>query len=284
MHRAACRRRAAHRRSARRAARAIARRSRRRSRERRGKVRGDRVARLAAVGGQLAACRRRRPAGYRARRRRTGARSCRGSCRTPVRVGHRAADHLQHLGGGGLLLERLLGLVEQARVLDRDHRLVGEGLQQRQLLVGEGLRRLARDADRADAAALPEHRRDSMREVARGLGDARAGAAVRRRSSATSAKWTRRRSRIAAPGRCPSSGRGNVPRDARRLARPREAHRVQQAVVADQEDAELRSPRTGARSCRGSCRTPAAVSATELLITSGSRPWPSAARAPPWSR
>ena len=45
-------------------------------------------------------------------------------------VGDRAADHAQHLGGRGLLLERLLGLVEEARVLDRDHRLVGEGLEQ----------------------------------------------------------------------------------------------------------------------------------------------------------
>ena len=31
---------------------------------------------------------------------------------------------------------RLLRLLEQLRVLDRDHRLVGEGLQQRDLLVG----------------------------------------------------------------------------------------------------------------------------------------------------
>ena len=54
-----------------------------------------------------------------------------------LRVGHRAADHLQHLGGRGLLLQRLLGLVEQPRVLDRDHGLVGEGLEQREFLVGE---------------------------------------------------------------------------------------------------------------------------------------------------
>ena len=47
----------------------------------------------------------------------------------------RAADDLQHVGGGGLLLQRLgevaracLHLVEQAHVLDRDHGLVGEGL------------------------------------------------------------------------------------------------------------------------------------------------------------
>ena len=52
-------------------------------------------------------------------------------------VGDRAADDLQHLGGRGLLLERLLGLVEQANVLDRDDGLVGEGLEQ----IGLALRR-----------------------------------------------------------------------------------------------------------------------------------------------
>ncbi len=48
-------------------------------------------------------------------------------------VGDRLADDLQYLGRGGLPLQRLLRLVEQPRVLDRDHRLVGEGLQQRHL-------------------------------------------------------------------------------------------------------------------------------------------------------
>ena len=53
-------------------------------------------------------------------------------------------DDLQHLGGRGLLLQRLgqvararLHLVEQPHVLDRDHRLVGEGGDQLDLLVGE---------------------------------------------------------------------------------------------------------------------------------------------------
>ena len=55
-------------------------------------------------------------------------------------------DDLQHLGGRGLLLQRLgqfararLHLVEQPHVLDRDHRLVGEGCDQLDLLVGERL-------------------------------------------------------------------------------------------------------------------------------------------------
>ena len=52
-----------------------------------------------------------------------------------LHVRRRAADHLQDLAGRRLPLERLLGLVEQAHVLDRDHRLVGEGLEQRDLRV-----------------------------------------------------------------------------------------------------------------------------------------------------
>ena len=66
-----------------------------------------------------------------------------------LRVGHRVADDLQHLGRGGLLLQRFLRLVEQPRVLDRDHRLVGEGLRQRDLPVGERTGVGAHDADGA---------------------------------------------------------------------------------------------------------------------------------------
>ena len=56
---------------------------------------------------------------------------------------------LQHLRGRGLLLQclgelarALLHLVEQPHVLDRDHRLVGEGRDQLDLLVGEWPHRL----------------------------------------------------------------------------------------------------------------------------------------------
>src|SRR5262249_10580468 len=41
----------------------------------------------------------------------------------------RAADDLEHFARRGLLLQRLLGLVEQPDVLDGDHRLVGERLE-----------------------------------------------------------------------------------------------------------------------------------------------------------
>ena len=38
----------------------------------------------------------------------------------------RATDDLQHIRGGGLLLQRFTQLTEQAHVLDRDDRLIGE--------------------------------------------------------------------------------------------------------------------------------------------------------------
>src|SRR5260370_17013603 len=64
-------------------------------------------------------------------------------CRTRERVHHRieverrTADDLEHVGGRGLLLQRLreiagfcLPLFEQLRVLNGDGRLVGEGFEQ----------------------------------------------------------------------------------------------------------------------------------------------------------
>src|SRR6266481_7341213 len=57
----------------------------------------------------------------------------------------RARDGPQNLAGRRLLLQRLgqiararLHLLEEPHVLDRDHRLVGEGGEQLYLLVGEG--------------------------------------------------------------------------------------------------------------------------------------------------
>jgi hypothetical protein len=49
----------------------------------------------------------------------------------------RAADHLEHIGGGGLLLQRFAQLVKQPRVFDGDDSLVGEILDHFDLLVGE---------------------------------------------------------------------------------------------------------------------------------------------------
>ena len=67
--------------------------------------------------------------------------------------------------GSGLLLQRfgelagaLTQLVEQPRVLDGDHRLVGEGLHQRDLLVGEGSHLLCGRCNAADSSFPREKR------------------------------------------------------------------------------------------------------------------------------
>ena len=59
-------------------------------------------------------------------------------------IAGRGIDNLQHLGGRGLLLQRLPLLGQQPRVLDRDHRLIGEGADELDLPVGERLDPLAR--------------------------------------------------------------------------------------------------------------------------------------------
>ena len=56
-----------------------------------------------------------------------------------LQIGRRAGDDPQDLRGGGLLLEGLLRLVEQADVLDGDDGLVGEGLEERNLLGRKGM-------------------------------------------------------------------------------------------------------------------------------------------------
>ena len=84
-----------------------------------------------------------------------------------LHIGRRAADDAQDLGRRGLPLEGLgelavagLQLVEEPRVLDRDDRLVGEGLEQADLLRRELADSAAADPDRADASSLPQHRRE----------------------------------------------------------------------------------------------------------------------------
>ena len=83
-----------------------------------------------------------------------------------LQIERRAADDLEHVRGGCLLLQERLGeimgarlhLVEQAHIADRDHRLIGEGLQQRDLLFAEGMHLDAAHDDRADTLALARQR------------------------------------------------------------------------------------------------------------------------------
>ena len=72
-------------------------------------------------------------------------------------IERRTADDLEHVGGGGLLLQRFAQLAEQPRVLDRDHRLRGEILDQFDLLVGEWLNLLPIHIDGADKLVVFEH-------------------------------------------------------------------------------------------------------------------------------
>jgi hypothetical protein len=82
-----------------------------------------------------------------------------------LHVGWRAGDDPQDLPGRCLLLERLgqlaiprPELLEQARVLDRDHRLGGEGLDQRDLALRERSGLGPIEGQRPDRFAFPEQR------------------------------------------------------------------------------------------------------------------------------
>src|SRR6516165_4358146 len=75
-----------------------------------------------------------------------------------LQIESRTADHLEHVGGGGLLLERFAQFGEQARVLDRDRGLVGKGLYQGDLLLREGSHLTAPNGDDSDKIRLPKKR------------------------------------------------------------------------------------------------------------------------------
>src|SRR5215475_10387964 len=75
----------------------------------------------------------------------------------------RAADDAKHLSGSGLMLQRLaqfgialLQLFEEPDILDGDHRLVGEGRDQRNLLISERPDRLSPDHDHSNGDTFPE--------------------------------------------------------------------------------------------------------------------------------
>ncbi len=85
-----------------------------------------------------------------------------------LHVGRRPADDAQDVGGGGLPGQRLLGFVEQPRILDRDHRLVSESLLQRQLSVGEWREPLAVDDQDSNRLVFVSKRRGRYRARAFG--------------------------------------------------------------------------------------------------------------------
>ena len=71
----------------------------------------------------------------------------------------RAADDLEHVGGGGLLLQRFAQLVKQPRVLDGDDGLISKGLEQSNLPFGKEPHLGASQRDRANHGAFA-HQRD----------------------------------------------------------------------------------------------------------------------------
>src|SRR6516165_4328581 len=75
-----------------------------------------------------------------------------------LQMARRPADDVENFGGGGLLLERFVQLVEQPRVLDGDDGLFGEILDQRDLLVGKRAHLLAVNTERADQLIPLEYR------------------------------------------------------------------------------------------------------------------------------
>src|SRR5215471_16089094 len=74
-----------------------------------------------------------------------------------LQVEGRAADDLEHIGGGGLLLQRFAQLVEQPHVLDGDYGLIREINDQLDLLVCEWPDLLTVDADGTNQLILFEH-------------------------------------------------------------------------------------------------------------------------------
>jgi hypothetical protein len=73
-----------------------------------------------------------------------------------LKLERRAADHLEHVCGGGLLLQRFAELVKQPHVLDRDYRLVGKRGDQLNLLVGEWAHFGAGQGQDTDWNSLPQ--------------------------------------------------------------------------------------------------------------------------------
>jgi len=116
-----------------------------------------------------------------------------------LEIGGGAADHLEDITGGRLLLQRLrqlavalLQLREQAHVLDGDDGLVRERLKQGDLGVSERRDLGAPELDGADRHSLAQERHAEKGAVAMFAGEA---------SIRASATWTGRPSRIERPPR-----------------------------------------------------------------------------------
>src|SRR5262252_9231496 len=86
-------------------------------------------------------------------------------------VGWRARDHTEDVGSCGLLLQRLFRLVEQPHVLDGDDGLVGEGLEEGDLVVREPATLPASHRDSPDRNVVLKQRYDQHALIARCTSD-----------------------------------------------------------------------------------------------------------------
>ena len=91
--------------------------------------------------------------------------------KTGSRLPGERTDDLEHVGGGGLLLERFAQLAEKPRVLEGDDGLRGEVLHQLDLLVGKRPYFLTIDGNGAYKRALLEHRHDEKSAGAGNIGE-----------------------------------------------------------------------------------------------------------------
>ena len=74
-----------------------------------------------------------------------------------LELGWRGADNPQNLSCSRLLLQRLSRFIEHPRIFDCDHSLVGEGLEQRDLLVGKRINFGTSKLNRSDRYPLAQH-------------------------------------------------------------------------------------------------------------------------------
>src|SRR5688572_17590327 len=73
-----------------------------------------------------------------------------------LNIRRRAGNDFEDLARRSLLLQRFGEFLKQPDVLDGDDRLVGEGFEQRYLLVGEGAHLSATDKDDANGDTLTQ--------------------------------------------------------------------------------------------------------------------------------
>src|SRR5215831_20354812 len=89
-----------------------------------------------------------------------------------LEIERRTADQLEHVAGRRLLFEgdpqlavARLQFREEAHVLDGDHGLIGKGLEQVDLLVGEGTRLRASHGNGSGGLSFAKHRYDENAAV-----------------------------------------------------------------------------------------------------------------------